>query len=414
MHILQISYTDILGRRFNGYDLCLRHSALGHEARQVVWRKDAPGNVSWSLRSPGLWAVTMMARVAEYATGLQSVLLPAPAKLFRAEPFTQADIVHCQIIHLNFFSLLALPELTRKKPTVWTFHDMWPLTGHCIHAFDCQGWLSGCTRCPNLSTPLPMSLQGAERMFQLKRRLYARADFDVIVLSDWLGERVERSPLLRGHTVHHVPPGLDITAFAPGNKAAARRRFGVPEQATVVAFRQSGSPFKGLPAVLEALSGLEPHGDIHLLTCGETGRIAPLRARFPCTELGELAETAALVDFYRAADMFLMPSKAESFGMMAAEACSCGVPCVVFNGAALPRTCFADEGGSIAVPQNDARALAEAVRALADAPQLRRRLGARARELAASRYDFNRHADAVLRVYEAVVARRGDVASPQT
>lgn len=406
MRILQVSYTDIIGRRFNGYDLCLHFAAQGHEVCQAVWNKHSPQDVSWSLQGPGLWAVTAAARLAERAAGLQSVLPPSPARLAFSEPFRRADIVHLQIIQLDFFSLLFLPMLTRRKPTVWTLHDMWPLTGRCIHPFECDGWLHGCPGCPDLSTPLPMTRQGAGRMYRLKQGLYARSDFDVIVLSDWLGQQAAQSPLLHGHRIHRVPPGLDTATFTPGDALSAKRRFGIPEGATVVAFRQSGSVFKGLSAVKDALSHIKTRGHVHLLTCGETGLIADLRSKFPVTELAELSDTQELADFYRAADMFLMPSNAESFGMMAAEACSCATPCVVFDGTPLPETCFAAEGGGIAVPQGDARALAEAVRTLAGDPELRGRMGARARELAASRYDFGRHADAVMAVYETVRAGR--------
>lgn len=414
MRILQVSYTDILGQRFNGYDLCLRLSALGHEARQAVWRKDAPGDVSWPLRQVGIWPLTTVSRVLERLLSLQSVLHPSPLQLLRSSLFQQTDLVHLQIIHLDFFNLLFLPWLTRRKPAVWSFHDMWPLTGRCIHPFACDEWLSGCLRCPDLTTPFAMARQGAARMYQIKRRIYASSDFDVIVFSTWLGNRVSRSPLLRGHQIHHVPPGLDTATFAPANGDLSRQRLGIPVDRTVIGFRQSDSIFKGLPAAVDALSSLSDRDDIHILTCGETGRIEALQAHFPVTELGEVQAPEDLADFYRAADIFLMPSTAESFGMMAAEAAACGVPCVVFDGTPLPETCFVNEGGGIAVPQGDTRALAGALRALADDPSLRRRMGRRACELAASRYDFDRHTDAVMRIYESVLAKRrsGPTLSP--
>lgn len=414
MNILQVSYTDLLGQRFNGHDLAREFAADGHDATQAVWYKHSPNEISWSLRRGGIRYLTVGSKLLEYIGSLQSVLHPAPFGLLRSAPFRQADIVHYQIIHLSYFGLLFLPLLTRRKPAIWSFHDLWPLTGRCIHPFECGGWLEGCPRCPNPSTPLPMLGQGASRMYRIKKYVYERSYFDIIVFSSWLLDRVRRSPLVRGHQSHLVPPGLDTDVFRPGDKDVRKRGLGIDPCKTVVAFRSSDSVFKGLPSIREALSGIGDRSTLHLLTCGETGLVEMLKGRFPVTELGEIDSPQAMADFYQASDMFLMPSTAESFGMMAAEAASCGLPCIVFDDTPLPETCFADKGGAIAVPQGNAAALAEAVLALADAPSLRSRMSAAARALAKERYDFRRHAAAVMRVYETVLMKRGASPSPRT
>ena len=48
------------------------------------------------------------------------------------------DIIHIHNIHGGYFQTNLLPELSKIAPVVWTFHDMFPITGHCAHSFECE------------------------------------------------------------------------------------------------------------------------------------------------------------------------------------------------------------------------------------------------------------------------------------
>src|SRR5690606_12504627 len=107
-------------------------------------------------RFPGSRRVARAITSLEAATSrhadlhMQSYLLPMHTA------FKQADLVHYHIIYDRYFSIRALPYLTRLKPSVWTFHDPWPMTGHCIYPMGCERWMSGCGSCPSLDLPFPM------------------------------------------------------------------------------------------------------------------------------------------------------------------------------------------------------------------------------------------------------------------
>ena len=59
-----------------------------------------------------------------------------------------ADIVHLHWTNGGFLSLDNVDQLLGlNKPVVWTLHDMWPFTGHCVYSFGCDRWQRGCGHC---------------------------------------------------------------------------------------------------------------------------------------------------------------------------------------------------------------------------------------------------------------------------
>ena len=82
--------------------------------------------------------------------------------------FKNTDIVHINNLHGNYFSLFALPELTALKPTIWTLHDQFAMTGHCAFSYECDGWLYGCIKCPNLSSTPEILKDTANFLYKTK------------------------------------------------------------------------------------------------------------------------------------------------------------------------------------------------------------------------------------------------------
>jgi glycosyltransferase involved in cell wall biosynthesis len=210
---------------------------------------------------------------------------------------------------------------------------------------------------------------------------------------------VEQSPLMQRFQTHLIPFGLDLNQFKPGDKTQAKAELGIAPDRIVIGLRALEGPYKGLEYSIKALQLLSPDLPIHLLTCQRTGKLDSITGKFPVTDLGEILLDESMVDFFRATDIHLMPSMAESFGMMAMEAAACGVPSVVFDGTTLPEVCFAPEGG-VSVKRGDSVALAAAIDELVRDDQRRSSMSQRARELAEINYGFDKYANAVLDVYE--------------
>jgi len=128
-----------------------------------------------------------------------------------------------------------------------------------------------------------------------------------------------------------------------------------------------------------------------------------LRATYQFVELGWTEDQELMALAHSATDVFLMPSSAEAFGIMAIEAQACGAPVIVAEGTALPETAGAPEA-CLVVPQGNAEALAAAIARIMDEPELRRSLGEAGLSHVKTRHDFVAHAEAHLDLYEAMMA----------
>jgi D-inositol-3-phosphate glycosyltransferase len=142
--------------------------------------------------------------------------------------------------------------------------------------------------------------------------------------------------------VEVVPPGVDHRIFFPGDKGAARRNLGLPRACPVLLFVGRIQPLKGVDLALRSLAGLPDRSAELVVVGGPSGVDGPSEVR----RLHELADElgiasrvrwvlpqphAALADYYRAADVCLVPSRSESFGLVALEAAACGTPVVASN-----------------------------------------------------------------------------------
>ncbi len=402
MNILQINGYETPGARFHGLAITPLLKKHGVESQHFAWRKDTNNPDILSFKSIHEKISHKIYQKTEDLLSLQSVIYPYARKIMALPAFKQADLIHLHIIHSGFFSLRHLPELTKQKPTVWTLHDPWALTGHCIHPFECDRWKIGCGSCPDLKTPFSMRRDNTKFQFSYKKESYENSDLDIVVASKWMKDMVEASPMLRNAHVHVIPFGLDLTYFSPLDSKKARMRFGIPEEAIVLSFRAEDEPFKGLSYIIEALEKLKGNDPIYLLTLSSARLKKRVSNRFQIVELGWVYDQEIVRDVYRACDIFLMPSLAESFGMMAVEAMACEKPVIVFEGTALPDVTFAPEVG-IAVPNRDSHALSEAIQRLIDHPEERIERGKKCREIAEKVYSEKAHVQAMVNLYKDVL-----------
>jgi glycosyltransferase involved in cell wall biosynthesis len=407
--VLHVTDADLPGRRFNGYDLLDDLASRGIEGKQAVLRKYSDNSDVVSLFG-GRGDDELQARLKEVERrhSINNLLFPWGRLLAETTEFRGADVVHYHLIHNQVISLYDLKWLFGLRPSVWTFHDPWPLTGHCVHPMGCEGWLTGCEPCPFLDRLFPLARDHADQMWRAKQRLFSQLDLDVVVASDWMLDMVRRSPVTSHlENVHLIPFGIDTRLFAPDDaKASSRRRLGIPEDDFVVFFRASRWEVKGLAHILDAFGSKQPARPMTLLTVDERGLVQGLRRDYRIVDLGWVDDESLYPLAFSACDVFLMPSLAEAFGLMAVEAMAAGRPVVCFEGTALPAVTHAPECG-IAVPAGDTAALRASVDRLAADPSEGVRRGRLGRGIVAGEFGLERYLDSMAELYRSVLARHG-------
>ena len=404
MRVAFLSGYDAAGQRFNGVNLHRSLLAAGHESDYAVAER--------SLNEPrihelGGWWLRWANRIAvnaerKFSRQSDFALL---GKAFINAPYVRhADLIHLQLLHAkSFFSLRHLPQLaTGQRPVLWTLHDPWITTGHCVHPFNCNGWQTGCGKCPDLSLPLAIKRDRTAANWTLKKRLLAKSQLHLIVASRWMEQRVADSPLLAGLPCSLIPFGIDTDIFHPQAKPHARATLGIPADARAVAVRWTPQNiFKGTRFAEQALASL-PQGTITDVICFDTAggnEVAKLKPHFRVTTINSHPDQQAIATGLAAADLFLMPSTAESFGMMAIEAMACGTPPIVFTGTALPEVVDAPRGG-IAVPAGDVAELSRTITGMITNNEFREACRSHGLNLTRTRYDKQRYVKEHLSLYK--------------
>lgn len=412
-YALQLSVVDRGGARFNGFDLMRGLEADGRPCRMAVFQKlsnDPRVEAIGRPRTRFLYERYLAPIEARLARPGQ--LGPAAWELYGSRLFREASLLHAHILPHGWFNLAALPHLARRKPLVWTLHDPWALTGHCIYPMACQRWLEGCGSCPDLAIDLPLARDRTAALLQRKRRIYARTRMHLVVVSRWMERMVRRSPLLRHHALSLIPLGLDTVVFKPIAKSDARRALALDPDRAVLSFRATRptNRFKGTQHAVEALLRSDLPVGTQVVAFDQRGTCEPLRSRFDLHEPGWVDDEARAALIYAASDLFLMPSLAEAFGMMALEAMACGTPALVYRGTAL-QDVIEDTGGGEAVPSSDVDALAAAIGRLMADPDRRARLAAAGGDVVRREYTFERYVRRHAALYDELLGDEARCAS---
>jgi D-inositol-3-phosphate glycosyltransferase len=258
-----------------------------------------------------------------------------------------------------------------------------------------------------------------ELRIRVEGEIAQQADLSIASTAD------EAAELIDGYhadpvRVFTVAPGVDLSMFQPMDRAAARQKVGFGEERLLL-FVGRLERLKGVEIAIRALSLLRDrrHEDVRLLVLGEDSRDGDEsekeRLKAIASELGvrdrvEFAGSVAhheLPYFYAAADVCVMPSYSESFGLVALEAQSCGCPVVASTASGL-RAVVRDEVSGYLVDGHDPAIYAERIGRLLEDRELAQQMGRRAR-LLAQRFSWTRTADRLEALFARTLAAAQDL-----
>jgi glycosyltransferase involved in cell wall biosynthesis len=322
-------------------------------------------------------------------------------KIRNHKAYHNADIINLHRIY-DFFSYLALPWLTENKPTVFTLHDMWALTGHCYQSLGCDRWKTGCGNCPHPSIAPPIKRDNTRLEWKMKKWVYHRSNLSVVTLSRWKTEIAKQSIL--GHLpIHHIPHGIDMNVFEPLDKKQCRSMLGIPTGKKVLTFvaQHVHAYIKGGDLLMKALDKL-PRSlkkNVILLLLGHGGFKFCNSVDIQTINLDYVKNERLKAICYSAADIFLNPTRAESFGLTMLESIACGTPVVAFRVGAVPDLVRSGLTGYLANPWDIGDYCNGIVELLEDESQ-HALMSRRCREIALKEYSIELMVQRYIKLYQ--------------
>jgi glycosyltransferase involved in cell wall biosynthesis len=158
---------------------------------------------------------------------------------------------------------------------------------------------------------------------------------NIHITTDWMRGQIEKKVSNWNAKVFQFPFGIDIKVFRPKPEIDARAILGIDKDTFVVAARSTDDERKGFQELVQAIEQVRKTGRKVLLLCiQKQGLVARYSKEVESIELPWTNDIDNLGTFYEAADLFAMPSSVESFGMMALEAMSSGVPVITVGNTA--------------------------------------------------------------------------------
>ncbi|WP_455672679.1 glycosyltransferase family 4 protein [Phocaeicola sp.] len=257
--------------------------------------------------------------------------------------FTQADIIHLHWINQGMLSLTDIRRIIDSgKPIVWTMHDMWPFTGICHYAGNCDKYMTECYHCPLLYKGGKKDL--SYRTFQKKRNLFDGAHITFVACSRWLEAMAKQSELLKGQQITNVPNAINTNLFKPRSKQQAREKCHLPQDKKLLLFGsvKLTDKRKGIDYLVEACKILatqnsELSKQLGVVVFGKQAEQYASLFPFPIYPMNYVSNEKELVDIYNAVDLYVTPSLQDNLPNTIVEAMACGIPCVGFNVGGIPQ-----------------------------------------------------------------------------
>ena len=351
----------------------------------------------------------------------------APAIVSIAQPKTgSARLVHIDAGPAQRLEKEALlPHVEAFEAGVASFAEAEGIAYDVVHS---HYWLSGVAgealrwrwRVPHIAMFHTLGeVKSRSRMTEFEPAARIDAERDIARGADRIvvASRDEQELLVRhygadaGH-IAVVPCGVNLDLFQPVDKEDARQQLGLRDDDRILLFVGRIEPLKGVDILLGAAAQVEAESDCFVLIIGgdsaaQDGEMAHLRLLASELGISERVNFLGAVDheklplFYSAADVCVVPSFYESFGLVALEAMACGTPVVASRVGGLTATVRDGETGYL-IPWRCPEPFAERIELLLGNEQLRRAFGASARETV-ERFRWANVAEAVLGLYAELI-----------
>jgi glycosyltransferase involved in cell wall biosynthesis len=250
------------------------------------------------------------------------------------------------VVHLHWISggMLNIKELDNLNiPIVWTFHDLWPITGGCHVQYQdnkCINYLSSCGKCPMLNSKIKKDLSYFN--YENKRNFFNTNNVNVIALTNWHYELICKSKFLINKNIIKLPNILDTDLYSPKSNRKIENKFNILCGGLI-------TNNKNINSFFESLNYLD-HKNVNILFFGSKIDENIYTEKFNFKYLGYINDENEIVEILNNCDVVVVPSYIENLSNMIFESLSCGVPVVAFNTGGNSDLILHKENGYLAKP----------------------------------------------------------------
>lgn len=259
----------------------------------------------------------------------------ATKKLIRFIKEDNPDVIHLHNLHGYYLNVKILFDYLKTcgKKVIWTLHDCWAFTGHCSHftLVKCEQWQTRCSYCPQKEFYPKAYFSHAKRNFNLKKKAFCGVpNLTIVTPSKWLADLVKQS-FLKEYPVKVINNGIDATVFKP-TESDFKERYCLTDKKIILGVANVWEKRKGFDDFLQLAKLIDDNYRIVLVGVNDK-QLKTL----PRNVIGIKRTNSAeeLAQIYTASDVFINPSKEETFGMTPIEAMACGTFAIVYNATAL-------------------------------------------------------------------------------
>ncbi len=293
--------------------------------------------------------------------------------------------------------------------------DAWDVP--IVHMFHTLGRMKNRIATDDSQRASPARIAGENRVMSIADRLIAATPAEEAQFQWLYGADMNK--------VATIPPGVDLERFTPTPQQAAKRQVNIPSHHQNIMFAGRIEPLKGIDTLLKAMALIqkcrpEAVQNVCVAIIGgdpwsedrseEMARLQAMRQELGIHDLVTFLgakDQNTLPNYYAAAEMVIMPSHYESFGMVALEAMAMGTPVIASEVGGLAFL-VKDGVNGYHVPSRNPEALAERIYELLTDPACRQQLSKQAREHA-QQYAWPKIVERMMRVYEDVIRERNTI-----
>lgn len=278
-------------------------------------------------------------------------------KLKKLDP----EIIHLHNLHGYYINIEMLFDYLKEtnKPVIWTLHDCWAFTGHCVH-FEyegCECWKpDGDHHCiQKKKYPRSWITNNSRNNYARKKRAFTGLNNLIIVTpSKWLAKLVEKS-FLNEYPVRVINNGINLDSFGQF-ESNFRERNNLENKFVILGVANGWNKTKGLKYFKELISLISSEEVIVLVGLSDK-QIKTLPPEI--LGISKTNNIQELAEIYSAADIFINPTLEDNFPTTNIESLVCGTPVITFDTGGSPE--IISQASGIVTKEKTSESILEAI-----------------------------------------------------